>query len=668
MPAAQAEPQMYPARARLEALFAALGRTGFRIAGLSNMLAFHLKQLPSPTRIEAMYRFASVMAACAVALSTIPAVAQTPAGSIEVARTLQQTRSALGAAALDRGGTLLMTGTASSSGLSGTGTSAGVVGGIKFAERSSLPPLVQADGYDAGVAWNQDQSGLVWVDGSVAGVSQEIDSAYGFNDTLFTRGRGGAAVTWEGYKNDGGRGYAVMSVTPPRSQLPMQVWIDAATHLPARYVVAIGPVNYVTSVSDYRRTAGLMVPYHTHSESTNGNSSDLKVTSAKIDAKGEAAVSKPESSVHDSSMNGGDSTTVPIELVDNHVYLDVMLDGKGPYRFIFDTGGSNVIDPAVAKELGTAAQGSFQGSGAGSATESFSFAKVDRLDVGNAVLRNQVFAVLPVRQGFGVGAGQRVDGLIGFEVLARYVTTFDYANRKLTLQMPGASAPAGVTVMPFFFGATQPQFKCTIDGVASDCSVDTGARDSISLLTPFVAAHPQIVPAAHSAEGVSGFGVGGGDKGILGRLTTFGFSQFTLHDLVADFSTQKEGFFAGPFLAANVGGNVWKRFTVTFDYGNQTMALQPNAQFDSRDAYERAGVFLIQNNGKVIVYDVRPDTPAAQAGLAKGDTIVSIDGSAPSLQQAREAINGPAGTVLHLQIATKDGTTKPVAVTLRDWI
>lgn len=616
-----------------------------------------------------MYRFAFAATAFAVAALSLPAVAQTHGGSSEVARALQQTRAALGAAALKRGGTLQAAATVTANGLSGTGTSAGTIGGLRFAERSSTPPLVQADGYDGSAAWNQDQSGLVWVDGSDAGISQEIDTAYAFDDTLFTPDAGGAAVAWNGMKIDAGRKYETLTVTPPQSKLPMQVWIDAATHLPARYVVAIGPLSFVTTLSDYHRIDGLLVPFHAHSESNQGNAGDSHVTSARIAAGDETAVAKPASSVHDFSITGGDSTSVPIEIVDNHVYLDVMLDGKGPYRFIFDTGGSNVIDPAIAKELGASAQGSFQGSGAGSATESVSFAKVDTLAVGNAVLRDQVFAVIPVRQGFGVSAGQHVDGLIGFEVLARFITTFDYADGKVDFTMPGAGPPAGADVLPFVFGATQPQFACTIAGIASRCAVDTGARDSITLLAPFVAAHPQVLPAAHSAEGVNGFGVGGGAKGILGRLSSLQIGTFTLDDIVADYSTQTGGFFASPFLAANVGGNVWKRFTVTFDYGKQTMSLQPNAAFTARDAYERAGMFLIQNPaGKVIVYDVRPGTPAAEAGLVKGDAIVKIDGTAASLAQARQAINGSAGTVLRLQIAAKDGTTKTVALTLKDWI
>ncbi|HKE36380.1 MAG TPA: PDZ domain-containing protein, partial [Candidatus Baltobacteraceae bacterium] len=76
----------------------------------------------------------------------------------------------------------------------------------------------------------------------------------------------------------------------------------------------------------------------------------------------------------------------------------------------------------------------------------------------------------------------------------------------------------------------------------------------------------------------------------------------------------------------------------------------------------------ISNGGKIVVFDVRPGTPAAEAGIEKGDVIVGFDGKAPTLSQVRKAIDGPVGTVLRLQVASKDGTTRTVAVTLRDWV
>jgi hypothetical protein len=350
-----------------------------------------------------------------------------------------------------------------------------------------------------------------------------------------------------------------------------------------------------------------------------------------------------------------------------------MLNGKGPYRFIYDTGGANIVDPAVAKEIGAAGKGSIQGGGVGSTTESISFAKVASLQIGDATIENQLFGVAPTRLGFGMSGGQPVDGLIGFEVLSRFVTTFDYGAGRVVLRMPGTNLPGsgGADVVPFVLDGRQPQFACTIEAIASQCTLDTGARDSISLMAPFIAAHPQVVPATLSAVGVTGFGFGGPAFGKLGRLRTVGFGTFTLPDVVADFTTQEKGAFAAPFVAANIGGNIWRRFTLTLDYGKQTMTLTPNGAFDGPDVYERAGLFLLNRAGKYVVLDARPGAPAAQAGIVKGDTIDSIDGkpaSSMSLAAVRELFFGPPGTVLHFVLTAKDGTKRSVAVTLRDFV
>ncbi len=153
-----------------------------------------------------------------------------------------------------------------------------------------------------------------------------------------------------------------------------------------------------------------MIPYALHVDNTNGNNSDATITAVAFDPMGgEAHLVRPASTVHDFAMlNGLTRTTVPFDLVENHVYVDVMLNGKGPYHMIFDTGGSNIVDPAVAQEIGALGKGSVQGSGVGAKTESISFAKVDSLRVGDAVLRDQLFSVAPVRAGFGVSAGRAV--------------------------------------------------------------------------------------------------------------------------------------------------------------------------------------------------------------------------------------------------------------------
>jgi hypothetical protein len=262
-----------------------------------------------------------------------------------------------------------------------------------------------------------------------------------------------------------------------------------------------------------------------------------------------------------------------------------------------------------------------------------------------------------------------MDGVIGYEVLSRFLTTLDYANNKVVFHMPGSyTPPPDATVVPIVQYGTQPQFACSIDDEPTTCTLDTGARNSISLFTPFVKAHPSVVPTKLTSPGVDGFGVGGSNIGRLGRLQTLSFGGLALHDLVGDYTTQTGGGLAMPFIGANVGGAVWKRFTMTLDYRQLTMALTPNTDFPVRDYWDRSGLFLI-DNGSITIIDVRPGTPAAKAALKKGDVIVSLNGSSSlSLRELRSAFLAAPGTVEHLVIKSKDGGTHSIELTLADYV
>jgi aspartyl protease/PDZ domain-containing protein len=605
-------------------------------------------------------------------ISLAAAASATPSAQTNVV--IRQSAAAMGIAALHNVHSLRIDASITSIGLTGTGSQWLDLTAPRFSEHASLPPLVQDDGYDGNVVWSRDRTGLVWDDGSDAGRSNEIDTAYAARGALWRPDSEGASVTSAGTKSDKGRTYDVLSVLPPHSKLPIDLWFDRATHELSREVIVDGPQVSTTTLSDYRRVGGAMFPFTVHNETSDGNSSDSKVTRVVMDPPdASTSLQRPASAARDFSMaNGATSATVPITLHENHVYLHVMLNGKGPYLFIFDTGGANIIDPQVAQEIGAGGKGSMQGTGVGSGTESFSFADVDKLQVGDATLRHQLFAVVPVRAGFGVSTGMTVDGLIGWEVLARFITSFDYAENQVTLSLPGsATTPANAHVLPFVLAGTQPQIACTIDDIPSECAIDTGSRASLTLFGPFIADHPGIVPSTLTSVGINGFGVGGPALGKLGRLHTVEIAGMPLNNLIADFTAQTQGAFAAPFMAANLGGNLLRRFDITFDYGKQTMTLVPNAAFNDPDQYERSGLFLVTQSGKIIVADARPGTPAADAGIGRGDVITTIDGaqvSSMTLEAVRAAFTRAAGTVMHLGLTAKDGTQRTATITLRDYV
>jgi len=560
-------------------------------------------------------------------------------------------------------------GTIVAAGLSGKNDSWNEMGGMRVTSRFSTPPLGGGTGWDGKDSWTLDQTGLVIIDGGDLGRSTAVNQAYFGNYDLWTPGCGGASVAWGGSKSEKGKNYDVLTVTPPKSGLPIDLWFDRAAHLPIKMVQTAGPIVTTMTMADFRPVDGLMIPYRID---TSASAGDTSFTATRVEANpldGASHFAAPKSSPHDFSIaDGAKQASVPIQISENHVYLDVMLNGKGPFHFAFDTGGANVIDPAISTKLGVATTGSVQVGGVGTETAASSFATIKTLQVGNALLNNQVFIVLPIAKSFGIAEGAPIDGVIGYEVLSRFVTTFDYGNKKIVFHAPGSYAPPpDATVIPIAQYGTQPQFACGVNNVQTTCAVDTGARGAISLFKPFADTHASVVPTRLAEPGVNGFGVGGPDVGRLGRVT-LSFGGLTLRDLAGDYPAQNGGGLALPFMGANVGGEVWRRFTMTLDYRQLTMTLTPNADFNMRDHWDRSGVCLV-NTGAITILDVRPGTPAAKAGLAKGDVITSVNKSSTlSLSEVRNLFRGEPGTVVHLLVKSKDGATHALDLTLADYV
>jgi hypothetical protein len=66
-----------------------------------------------------------------------------------------------------------------------------------------------------------------------------------------------------------------------------------------------------------------------------------------------------------SFVGGRSSFTVPFELVDNRIFVDVTLEGRGPFKFILDTGGYGGLSVEAARRIGAKLGSEVEGRGAG---------------------------------------------------------------------------------------------------------------------------------------------------------------------------------------------------------------------------------------------------------------------------------------------------------------
>ena len=600
--------------------------------------------------------------------------AATAALAASPAEILAANKAASGGAAWDAKATLKTEYAYSGQGMTGTAHSTSDLKTGRWVDDFAIGPVTGANGFDGIAAWERDPSGTVNAEEGGEQRALAVNDGYRRADLWWQPAFGGATVAAAPEATDNGASYDVLTVTPSDGKT-FDAWFDAKTHLLSRVVEKHSALTVTVTLSDYRAIDGVELAGKEVVDDGRGAKylQTLTLSKAEFGPALEASVfAKPNVRVADFSIAGGaKQTTLPIRILNNHIYGYAKVNGKGPYLFIFDTGGANLVTPATAKTLGLKVEGNAPGRGAGEGTVDVGFAKVSSVQVGGATIKNQLFPVVD----FIAPGVEGVDetGMIGFETFRRFVTRIDYAGGKLTLMKPEAfNAKDAGTPVPFVFNESIPEVKGSFEGIPAKFDIDTGSRSELTLTKPFAEKNDLRAKHPKGVEAVEGWGVGGPSRAYVTRGRTMTLGPVKIDDIVTSLSTQSKGAFAGAEYDGNVGSAILKRFIVTFDYGHQIMYLkpQPKAVADT-GTNDRAGMWINQVPGGFKIVDVTATGPAEAAGLKAGDIVTAVNGkpakSIPVYEMRRRLRNQVAGTVVRFKVQRSDGA-HDVRVTLRDLI
>ncbi len=537
----------------------------------------------------------------------------------------------------------------------------------------SLGPISGEEGFDGEVSWSKDTSGQVLLREGDNDREGAINGAYRASLSYWYPERWPARIEYAGEKREEEKSFDVVTITPEGGR-PFDLWIDIKTRLIDRTVEQSAIETRTTFLSDYRGVSGVMYPFAIRS--TNGETRyDMFMTVESVEFNvplQEDLFAMPAPPPPDFVIAGGKSSSkIPFKLLNNHIYVDIKLNGRGPYRVICDTGGANIVTPTLAAELGLKPEGTLQGRGAGEASEDVGLVMIDSLTVGDITLANQLFMVFPL-ESFSNIEGVDQYGLIGYEVFRRFVVKVDYENEELTMTLPEAFSHDGNgTVVPFKFSGSMPQVEGSIDGIPGVFDIDTGARSSLTLMGPFVEKHDLVSKYSPEFESVTGWGVGGPVRTQVTRTRNLRLGDVDFREPVTEFSLQTGGAFTDTYVAGNVGTRLLKRYNIIFDYNRQEMILEPNANVSKPDVFDRSGMWINRSGGGFEVVDMIEIGPAAEAGLAVGDVIVRVDGkevrdlSLPGLR--RRFVTDPPGTRMNLTVKNEEGEREIILV-LRDLV
>jgi hypothetical protein len=562
-----------------------------------------------------------------------------------------------------------------SSGLKGTLTDRIDLATGAYVETRDLSGVTDGDGFDGKTPWQRDISNTFIPEQGGDRIPTAIDAAYRRANLWWPADHGGAAVMYVGQETDSGRTLEHLAVSP-RGGKRFDAWFDRESHVLVRVTYELQYFHYTETYSDYRREGAQILPHQILIDQGLGPDGVSQLTLIRCDygpAPPLRTYSQPNLPLTGAVIVGGaPSTAVPLRLLNNHIFIEATVNGKGPYTFQVDTGGETLLSPRLIKEVGLQAIGQAVTSGNGEGHGTTGYVHYDQIAIGNLQLRDQIgFATNIFAKGV---EGIPVDGMVGFELIRRMVSTIDYEHKLISFTVPDRFKPGadlGLAI-PFEFYDTIPTVAGHIGNLPTKLKIDTGARIALDITSPFVALHGLRDHFAKGSIAMTGWGVGGPTRAYVVRIPSIAIGSMTIANVVADLSSARAGNLSDPNFDGNVGGAMLKRFVVTFDYAHQMMYLKRITPAPpDLDTFDRSGLWINAHGEGYEVMDIAPGSAAASAGLVLGDLITTVDGhpvTDAELPDTRQAWRtAPSGTQVEL-IVKRGAETRTVTLILRDQI
>jgi hypothetical protein len=560
-------------------------------------------------------------------------------------------------------------------GLTGTAHSVEDLGSGGFIDSYEVGPTSGALGFDGEHAWERETSGTVTRQAGGDVLALAINEDYRNRHLWWRADRGGAQIRLERGRTQNGITYAVLTVQP-RGGTRFEAWFDTTTHLLTRTIEVQSTLSIRTDYLDYQSSGGAWIAHKIVTDDGTGpaNRQTYTVTTVHFAAaRPSTAYAAPQPALDDFSIAGGaHQTEIPFQLIDNHVYGEVSINGAPPRLFIFDTGGHDLLTPSTAQALGINPEGHQTATGAGAQTAVAGVARVTSIRVGDALLTNQTVGVLQMAAPGVEGVDEA--GMIGYEFFARFVTQFDYARHVMRfIDRRYFDAATAGTAVPFELYHQLPEVRGSYEGIPGRFGIDTGSRLALTLSGPFVAQHGLRARAGKGVETIVGWGVGGPSSGFAQRGGLLHLGEVAVAAPLTVLDADKGGSGAAAAFPNNVGSALLKRFVVTFDYANYVMYLKPiPGPVEDLDTFDRAGLWLNDSPQGFKVVHVTANSPAQAAHFEPGDEVLAVDGKSSKglkLYDVRRQLRDEApGTEVSFTVQRGAGAPTTIRLQLTDLI
>ncbi len=223
--------------------------------------------------------------------------------------------------------------------------------------------------------------------------------------------------------------------------------------------------------------------------------------------------------------------------------------------------------------------------------------------------------------------GIRIDGIIGYSFLRRYILNIDYEKFKIEVFSPGIyKYPHGGYLLHPQFSTLPMQELQLKDNISIDDKFyfDTGAGLCMLLSDDFVK-DSLLMKKNKKLFLTQAEGLGGKKSMNLTVIKEVRIGPYKFKKVPTYIFNDEYNVTNYPSLGGLIGNDILRRFNVILNYPQQEIFLKPNNRYtDSFDySYTGLGIYLI--DGIIKVQDIMENSPAKKAGFQLDDIVVGVE-------------------------------------------
>lgn len=364
--------------------------------------------------------------------------------------------------------------------------------------------------------------------------------------------------------------------------------------------------------------------------------------------------------------------SVKLELYNHQVWIKVGLTGRkaDSLAFLFDSGaGIGLLDSAVAVDIFKGkdfAQEATTGAGGNSVMKVL---YNQSLYIGGIRVDSVNFLVNNLSR-LSAAEGRKLDGIVGYDLLKKYVTRIDLDKGTLSLynDIKDLGAEKG---KPLVFEYSPevgflPRVKCSFTTQAGQSYsgyffFDSGAGVPALLNTPFVNSNRLLTSSGKTLR-LPSQGMTNSSDRYLARIRDFSFGGYTFKDIPLSMSQTTSGVNAMEGYAGLLGNELLFRYNLTFDYTHDAIYLQPNRYYAMPFDFPYCGFGLKLQDGGVYIAAVASDAPEKGLGLEEGAQVIGVNGrTGLGIAEIRELLKHPGKVTLKVR---QQGAEKQIEIPL----